>query len=342
MKHNKIVDQIRLQDNAVPKYLQLVNAVLALVDAGKIKKDEVLPSINQLSVGLGISRDTAEKAYRHLKEIKVVNAVSGKGYFITDATSRQKLRVLLLFDSLGAHKKTIYEAFVNALGNRATIDFHLFNKDYSQFKKLLTQHEKHYTHYVLIPCFIGGADGIIELMQSIPAGKLLLLDKLITGLKGEYDAVYENFEEDIYTALKQALDRLQRYKTLKLVFPKGSRWSVDLVKGFNRFCHEHQFTAKVVNNIEKEAVQEGDVFICLTENDLVILIQKLEIQHLKAGTQVGLISYNETPLKKVLLNGITTISANFEQMGIMAAKMILNNKHERLQVPFNLTLRQSL
>ncbi len=342
MKHNKIADQIHLQDNAVPKYLQLVNAILALADAGKIKKDEALPSINQLSVGLGISRDTAEKAYKQLKEMKAVNSVSGKGYFITHTTSRQKLRILLLFDSLGAHKKVIYEAFVHTLGTSAAIDFHVFNKDYSQFKKLLTHCEKDYTHYVLIPCFVGGTDNIHELMQSIPEGKLMLLDKLITGLKGNYAAVYENFEEDIYTALKQALPRLSKYIALKIVFPQGSPWSLDLVKGFNRFCHEYRFTAKVVNNIAKEAVNEGDVFICLTENDLVILIEKLESQQLKAGTQVGLISYNETPLKKVLLNGITTISANFEQMGSMAAKMILENKPERLQVPFNLMLRQSL
>jgi DNA-binding LacI/PurR family transcriptional regulator len=179
-------------------------------------------------------------------------------------------------------------------------------------------------------------------MQTVPVQKLVLLDKLIAGLKGDYAAVYENFEEDIYNALKQALRRLLHYKSLKMIFPKGSHWSLDIVRGFNRFCTDHEFAGRVVNNIDKESVEEGDAYICLNETDLVKLIQKMESCKLEAGKQIGLMSYNETPLKKVILNGITTMSADYEKMGVMAAKIILNNKFERLQVPFHLTLRQSL
>jgi DNA-binding LacI/PurR family transcriptional regulator len=63
---------------------------------------------------------------------------------------------------------------------------------------------------------------------------------------------------------------------------------------------------------------------------------------LKAGEDVGIISYNETPIKKIILNGITTISTNFEEMGKMAARLILENRREHLEVPFKLTIRNSL
>jgi DNA-binding LacI/PurR family transcriptional regulator len=63
---------------------------------------------------------------------------------------------------------------------------------------------------------------------------------------------------------------------------------------------------------------------------------------LKIGEQVGIISYNETPLKKVILNGITTISTDFHQMGVIAAELILSDSKEHIKVPFKLTLRQSL
>jgi DNA-binding LacI/PurR family transcriptional regulator len=57
---------------------------------------------------------------------------------------------------------------------------------------------------------------------------------------------------------------------------------------------------------------------------------------------VGVISYNETPLKKIILNGITTISTDFEIMGKKTAELILNQATDHVAVPFHLTLRSSL
>lgn len=42
----------------------------------------MLPSINDLSYELEIARETAEKAYRYLKQLGVIGSVPGKGYFI--------------------------------------------------------------------------------------------------------------------------------------------------------------------------------------------------------------------------------------------------------------------
>jgi DNA-binding LacI/PurR family transcriptional regulator len=78
------------------------------------------------------------------------------------------------------------------------------------------------------------------------------------------------------------------------------------------------------------------------EDDLVYLIEKIISLKLEVGKQVGVISYNETPLKKIILNGITTVSTDFQQMGAIAAKMILDNSRTHVEVPFNLKLRASL
>lgn len=47
----------------------------------------------------------------------------------------------------------------------------------------------------------------------------------------------------------------------------------------------------------------------------MLLIEKIIETKLEVGKQVGVISYNETPLKKIILNGITTISTDFHLMG---------------------------
>ena len=78
------------------------------------------------------------------------------------------------------------------------------------------------------------------------------------------------------------------------------------------------------------------------ESDLVILIEKILATKMKIGKHVGVISYNETPLKKIILNGITTISTDFQVMGQKAAELILGNSKEHFEVPFHVTFRSSL
>ena len=78
------------------------------------------------------------------------------------------------------------------------------------------------------------------------------------------------------------------------------------------------------------------------EDDLVELIEKIISDKLKVGEDIGVISYNETPLKKIILNGITTISTNFKMMGEKAAEMILDNSKAHVAIPFGVTVRNSL
>ena len=47
------------------------------------------------------------------------------------------------------------------------------------------------------------------------------------------------------------------------------------------------------------------------------LIEKIIDCNKEVGKDVGVISYNETPLKKIILNGITTVSTDFMMMGKM-------------------------
>ena len=78
------------------------------------------------------------------------------------------------------------------------------------------------------------------------------------------------------------------------------------------------------------------------ETDLVTLIEKILVTKLKVGKHVGVISYNESPMKKIILNGITTISTDFEMMGKKAAQLIMDKSTEHIPIPFSLTLRASL
>jgi DNA-binding transcriptional regulator YhcF (GntR family) len=328
--------------SATPKYLQLANSVIKAIREGKISKDDLLPSINELSFEFEISRDTAEKGYKHLKQIGILGSVPGKGYFIKSTEINQPLKIFLLFNKLSVHKKILYDSFVNTLGGMASIDFYIYDNDFAFFKRLIQNNKNDYTHYVIIPHFLEGGENAYEAINTIPKDKLVVLDKLVSGVEGKYAAIYENFEKDIYDALEQSLERLSKYHTIKMIFPAYTYHPGEILSGFHRFCDQYAFNGKVVNDISTEPVKPGEVFIVLMEDDLVVLIEKVLTTDMKVGKDIGVISYNETPLKKIILNGITTISTDFKLMGEKTAQMILENSKEHFEVPFSVTLRPSL
>lgn len=328
--------------SVTPKYQQLANSIIKAIEDGKLQEDDVLPSINELSFQLEICRDTAEKGYKYLKKQGIIGSVPGKGYFIKSTEVNKTIKIFLMFNKLSTHKKIIYDSMVDTLGDMATIDFYIYNNDLGLFKKLLQNSKTDYNYYVILPHFIEGDETAHNIINTIPKEKLILLDKIIPGVTGDFGAVYENFEEDIYTALEKALPYLVKYHTIKIIFPENSYYPHEIIKGFTSFCEKYTFSHKIVSDIKKEAINIGEVFLNLMDDDLVVLIERLIESKLKVGKDVGVISYNETPLKKIILNGITTISTNFEEMGKETAQIIQERKLRHVKIPFALTLRSSL
>src|SRR6185312_5582157 len=296
MSSQNIYRYLKIDEQSItPKYLQIANSVLHAVEINAVTKDYLLPSINDLSYELEISRDTVEKALRYLKSLGVIGSVPGKGYFIANTDFKQTKKVFLLFNKLSAHKKIIYDAIAGKLGEHAAIDFFIYNNNFSLFKTLLQNRKNDYTHYVIIPHFLEGGDNANEIINEIPGGQLILLDKVIAGINREYGAVYENFEQDIFRALKEALPHLSKYQTLKIIFPEYTYHPVEILNGFHSFCSEFAFNHKVVRNIAKETVKKGEVFINLMEDDLVVLLEKIQGTELKLEQTLALYLITKHP-----------------------------------------------
>lgn len=337
------VSRISIDEYSItPKYVQLINSILQGMQSGQIKKDDVLPSINELSLALDTPRNTVERAYKELKKRGMVQSIAGKGYFITTTEFNQPLKVMLLFNKLSMHKKIIYDAFSATLGSDAAIDFYIYNNDFHVFKRLLDEKIDLYTKCVIIPHFTENKEIGYKLIDKVPKNKLILLDKMIDSVGGDFGAIYENFEADIFFALEQLRTQLNKYNTLKIIFPKKSYHSVAIVNGFKRFCENYTYQHEIIDCLDNEKIQAGIAYINLMEEDLVELIQRIIEKELKVGRDVGVISYNETPLKKIILDGITTISTDFKMMGEKAAQMVMDNSTEHIEIPIVINLRNSL
>ena len=77
------------------------------------------------------------------------------------------------------------------------------------------------------------------------------------------------------------------------------------------------------------------------DRDLEFLVHYSIDKKIELGKEMGIVSYNETPLKGIVASGITTISTDFALMGKTMAEMILNRQKLKLDNPFLMNKRNS-
>lgn len=338
-------DRIHL-DSRTPKYLQVVNLMLDEIEKGNLKVGDRIPSINETSFDLLLSRDTVEKAYNELRDRGIITSVRGKGFYICSTNMGSKVKVLLLFNKLSSYKKIIYYSIIETLGAQACVDLQIHHYNRNILEDLLVQNLGNYNYYVLAPHFFdknSHPETAYDLIKRIPKDKLLIMDRAVKGHENEFPGIYQDFAKDIFEALESGITLLRKYTRLILVFPRGDHYPVEIMDGFKRFCFFHDFNNMIVDGIDDEPLYEGDSFIVLAETDLVNIIKKSREQTLKLGKDVGIISYNDTPLKEILAEGITTISTDFNHMGRSIAQQILGEEDKiPIKNPFRFIVRKSL
>jgi DNA-binding GntR family transcriptional regulator len=337
----ELLDRI-VESSTVPKYLQVVKAIISDIEDGILKPGARIPSINETSEMYYLSRDTIEKAYKELRERGIINSVRGKGNYICKTFSRDKMRVLLLFNKLSAYKKFIYYAILDALGDEAIVDLQIHHYDGKVCENLIQESLGKYNYYVVMPHFYDNTDTIMQTLNKIPKNKLILLDKNLDQFSSDYTAIYQDFERDINSALHSAADLLKKYQKLVFVYPKEVAYPIEIVKGFRRFCQETSKHHAVISCIDEEPIAVKTAFVVLEESDLIDLIKYCRDRNLVLGQDIGILSYNETPLKEILASGITVISTDHEKMGETAARMMLHRQQGKVRNPFTLIRRNSL
>ncbi len=342
---------IQINENSrIPKYKQIVYSITESIGKNQISVGKKIPSINELSEELYLSRDTVEKAYRLLKEKQLIVAVKGKGFYTSKTDLISKLNVFFLVNKPSTYKMMIYNSFVHTLGINGHVNLFIYHCDPSLFVRSLERNLGAYDYYVLMPHFrdensnhVSYTEAILNVIEQIPKDKLIMLDNIKPGIKGNYGAIYQDFENDIFNALKEALEKLKKYDKIILVYPTKSAnpYPKRILHGFRKFCIQHNFDHEILDEIyEDMELQSKDVYITIQERDLVNLVRQTRAKNLILGQDIGIISYNETPLKELL--GITVISTDFKVMGESAAYMALTNKKEKVKNVFKYIERNSV
>lgn len=323
--------------HSLPKYKQIILSIETAIAEKRLKRGDKLPSVNKVALEFSLSRDTVLQAYDELKKRGIIYARLGKGYYIKSEEFSFEQRIFLLFDEFNSFKEDLYNAFMETMANNAQIDifFHYFSIDV--FRKLISENNGDYSKYIIMPTTLKGAASIIK---SLPKNDVYILDQTNIDLK-DYPSVHQNFVKDMYDGLSAGKDKLAKYKKMILIFP-AFKQPPGMAEGFIKFCDEHGFIYDIIPDFENRTITPGEVYVIPNDRHLVSVMEQAKGQKLKIAKDIGVISYNDTPLKKVVGDGITTISTDFREMGRLLAEMIINNDKSDIENKSRLIERGSL
>ncbi len=316
------------------KFQQLIDAVIDAISRNLLHVGDILPSVNQLVKESSLSRDTVFKAYAELKNRGIVESVPNKGYFIAKATTK----VFLFLDTFKAYKEVLYASFLDNLPDNFSVDLHFHHYNIEIFEKIITESIGKYSKYIVMNF---EHEKVPEIIKQIPPTKLLSIDWQVNAIP-EASSLYQDFGQSLYNALQSQLPLLKKYKRFIYLYPEFTYHPVESIEYFEKFCTDNNLEYEVTKKYKEMDVEPGELYLLVSDRTLARFLDQCASKNLTIGEDVGVISYNETPMKKYVKDGISVISTDFEVMGKKAAEFVTSGESIHLQIPTQLKVRASV
>lgn len=323
------------EGSAQTKIQQLLHAINEAISNGVLKEGDFLPSVNQLSKSSGLSRDTIFKAYSILKQRSIISSTPTKGYFVNSTS----FKVMMLLDDFSAFKEQLYGSFRADLPENYVVDllFHHYNPDV--FEQLIQNSLGRYSMYVVMNIKHHRMEKVV---RKIDPNKLLILDMGTPDDNQDVSFLNQDFTAGPVECLTQIVDRLSTYRKFNLVFPNTTPHPPEFVNSFILFCENNKLNYSIIEKLHEGSVSKGEAYFVIKEEDLVYIVKQCKTRNLKLGKDIGLIAYNDSPLKELVGDGITVISVDFSEMGAKAARFVQSKEKIFETLSPRLILRGSL
>ncbi len=317
-----VFQYIDLNESTKSKKEAIVQGILDAISNKAIAKDEPLPSVNKLIQRLGVARMTVVKALNILKERGIIVSEDKVGYYVRDISVKRELKVFLFLTGFYAHHEALYNSIIESINRQEiTIDLYFHHCNPRIFKSVLLENLGSYGLYL-----ITGFDDpqVRSALIRIPPKKLLQIIRppLLEGVS----SITQDFSSGLKKSLEKLKDRLAKYEKFILIFPFRKGHPEEIKAAFVEFCSENGIEFQVEKKVTRELISKGTAFWGIEDSDLISLIKMGEELKLKLGSELGILSYNETPMKEIIRNGITVISVDFVKLGQSISRFIADPK----------------
>lgn len=321
-------------ESPVPKFQQLADEIRHAINNKKLTNGDPLPSVNAVIKQCSLSRDTVVKGYNLLKKQGIIESYPQKGYFVSGNSGK----VFLFLDTFKSYKEVLYHSFYENLPRDYAIDLHFHHYDIDVFEKMIEDSRGKYSSYVIMNF---DHPRVKEIVKKIDPQKLLIIDWNINA-PDDSSYLIQNFGQALFDGLKSGLPYIKRYTRFIYVYPHFTYHPEESIAFFKRFCEEAGIEHVIEHNAKKVMPKKGDLYLMVSDRVMADVFDKSMQSNFQIGSEIGIISYNETPMKKYIMKGITVISTDFEEMGRRAAEFVAENKRMKAVIPTRLIIRNSL
>ncbi|MFW6310048.1 MAG: GntR family transcriptional regulator [Prolixibacteraceae bacterium] len=317
---------------------RIISFITESIRNGKLEPGHAVPSINVSAEKFGVARKTVVRAYDRLKENGFIESRPKRGYFVINKKPDTKLKVLLIVHSFDGHWEILYNHFREQANGfcETEIFFHHYN-----IKMLELMISRNVTDYDLFIISSFNHPRIKNIIGRIPAYKVLVISRN-DRLEQNYNCIVQDFSEGTRSALTEAHNSIVKYKKLNLSFPATSGHSETLKNGFLDYCDLFDMPNKVLGSLSELDICKNEAYLVIDDSDLIRLLEVSKNRCWELGSDIGVISYNETPLKKVIRDGISVLSCDFTKMAEEMAGFIKNQRAVQKTIPIEFIQRNSI
>jgi DNA-binding transcriptional regulator YhcF (GntR family) len=315
-----VFNYIELSQSTKSKKNAIVEGILDAIRHKALAQGDPLPSVNRLMQRFGVARMTVVKALNILKEKGIIVSEDKIGFFIKDTNVKRELKVFLFLNGFHAYHEIIYESIMEGIsGKDITIDLYFHHCNSRIFKTVITENLGSYGLYV-----VSGFDDpqVISVLSKIPPNKLLQIirEPVLEGVS----SIIQDFYSGLKRSLENLKERLSKYQRFVLVFPQRKGHPEKIKTAFAEFCAEIGIEHQIEKKVTLELISIGTAFWVIEDSDLISLIKICGELHLILGQDLGILSYNETPMKEIIRDGISVVSVDFVKLGQSVSRFIAN------------------
>lgn len=328
------------ETTGLSKHEQLVSGIINAINDKAISQGSMLPSVNSMVKELGFASKTIVKAYAELKERGLIEAKNRIGYFVVNEATEQTMKVALLIYAFHPFQEVFYNAFRTGLGENIQVDVFFHHSNIEVFETILGNIAGKYGMYVVAPIPHALSK---QLLSNLPQDKLLIVDRY-EELDDPFSHITQEFEISTYMALKELAASIRNFEEVILYFLPNTDYPIEVKRAFEQFLKDYNIKGRVERHYVPGMIEKGKVYFTIGDGDLWAILKDAKKLNYTIGEKgdIAVFSNNDSPVKEIVCEGITTFSTDFEKMGQEAAEFVLTRKPISKVIPTVLIRRSSL
>ncbi len=324
--------------SGLSKHDQLVGGILNAIQNKSLAQGDLLPSVNNLINEFGFARETIAKAYKDLVKRGIVESKNRVGFYVSNCDVKQHLKVALVLFAFDAFQETFYKVFRSKLGKGVHIDVFFHHNNIDVLESVIQNIRGRYGLFVVAPIPHKRTAGILE---TLPLDKFLMIDRY-EKIDGDYSYIAQEFEKSSYRVFEELCNTIKGYNSMIYYHRPAADTPVEILRAFKAFVKARKIKHEIRTEYISGTLEKGKIYFTINNTELWSMLKDCKLKKLKPGKDVGILSHNDEVVKELIMDGITTYSADFRIMAEKAADFVLTRKKIQEIIPTVLIRRKSL